>query len=51
MKKILLVVATLAAQVALGGLREDFAMPVVVLQSAKNDLRDSYLFYERQGGA
>lgn len=26
-------------------------MPVVVLQSAKNDLRDSYLFYERQGGA
>ena len=26
-------------------------MPVVVLQSAKNDLRDGYLFYERQGGA
>ena len=26
-------------------------MPVVVLQSAKDDLRDGYLFYERQGGA
>ena len=26
-------------------------MPVVVLQSAKNDLRDGYLFYERQGGS
>ena len=25
-------------------------MPVVVLQSAKDDLRDGYLFYERQGG-
>ena len=26
-------------------------MPVVVLQSAKDDLRDGYLFYERQGGS
>ena len=26
-------------------------MPVVVLQSAKNDLRDGYLFYERQRGS
>lgn len=26
-------------------------MPVVVLQSAKDDLLDGYLFYERQGGA
>ena len=26
-------------------------MPVVVLQSAKDDLRDGYLFDERQGGA
>ena len=51
MKKVLLAVVVTAAQVALGGLRDDFAMPVVVLQSAKNDLRDSYLFYERQGGA
>ena len=25
-------------------------MPVVVLQSTKDDLRDGYLFYERQGG-
>ena len=25
-------------------------MPVVVLQSAKSDLRDGFLFYERQGG-
>jgi len=26
-------------------------MPVVVLQSAKDDLRDGYLFYERQRGS
>ena len=26
-------------------------MPVVVLQSAKNDLLEGYLFYERQGGS
>lgn len=26
-------------------------MPVVVLQSAKDDLRDGYFFYERQGGS
>ena len=26
-------------------------MPVVVLQSVKDDLRDGYLFYERQGGS
>ena len=26
-------------------------MPVVVLQSAKDDLRNGYLFYERQGGS
>lgn len=26
-------------------------MQVVVLQSAKDDLREGYLFYERQGGA
>ena len=26
-------------------------MPVVILQSAKNDLRDGYLFYEMQGGS
>ena len=26
-------------------------MPVVVLSSAKDDLRDGYLFYERQGGS
>ena len=26
-------------------------MPVVVLQSAKDDLRVGYLFYERQGGS
>ena len=26
-------------------------MPVVVLQSAKNDLLDGYLFCERQGGS
>lgn len=26
-------------------------MQVVLLQSAKNDLRDGFLFYERQGGA
>ena len=26
-------------------------MPVVVLQSAKDDLREGYLFYERQGGS
>ena len=26
-------------------------MPVVVLRSAKDDLRDGFLFYERQGGS
>ena len=26
-------------------------MPVVVLQSAKDDLRNGYLFYERQGSS